>query len=54
VWIKSWFKAPFIPQGAKVIIFHGLPNPPEAIKGISGKWYRHIQPAPWIVKHWKE
>ncbi|CAC9449601.1 PMID: 11481431 [uncultured Gammaproteobacteria bacterium] len=53
-WIKSWFKAPFIPQGAKVIIFHGLPNPPEAIKGISGKWYRHIQPAPWIVKHWKE
>jgi hypothetical protein len=53
-WIKSWFKAPFIPQGAKVIIFHGLPNPPEAIKGISGKWYRHIQPSPWIVKHWKE
>ena len=53
-WIKSWFKAPFIPQGAKVIIFHGLPNPPEAIKGISGKWYRHIQPAPWIAKHWQE
>jgi hypothetical protein len=31
-----------------------LPNPPEAIKGISGKWYRHIQPAPWIAKYWKE
>jgi len=52
-WFKSWFQAPFIPNGAKVIIFHGLPNPPEAIKGISGKWYRHIQPAPWIEKYWK-
>ena len=53
-WIKSWFQAPFIPDGAKVILFHGLPNPPEAIKGISGKWYRHIQPTPWIQEHWVE
>ena len=53
-WIKSWFKAPFIPNKAKIIIFHGLPNPPEAIKGISGKWYRHIQPSPWIAEHWIE
>jgi len=53
-WLKSWFQAPFIPDSAKIIIFHGLPNPPEAIKGISGKWYRHIQPAPWIKEHWIE
>ena len=52
-WVKSWFQAPFIPQNAKIIIFHGLPNPPEAIKGISGKWYRHIKPSPWIGKYWK-
>lgn len=53
-WIKSWFRAPFIPDNAKIIIFHGLPNPSEAIKGISGKWYRHIQPSPWISQHWKK
>ncbi len=53
-WIKSWFEAPVIPKDAKVILFHGLPNPPEAIKGISGKWYRHIQPSPWIKEHWCE
>ncbi|KAA0440257.1 MAG: glycosyltransferase [Candidatus Thioglobus sp.] len=53
-WLKSWFQAPSIPKGAKIIIFHGIPNPPEAIKGISGKWYRHIQPAPWISQHWQE
>jgi len=52
-WIKSWFQSPSIPRGAKIILFHGLPNPPEAIKGISGKWYRHIQPSPWIANYWK-
>jgi len=51
-WLKSWFIAPSIPKGAKVILFHGLPNPPEAIIGQSGKWYRHIQPSPWIKDYW--
>tara|TARA_B110000261_G_scaffold155729_1_gene188830 strand:+ start:70 stop:780 length:711 start_codon:yes stop_codon:yes gene_type:complete len=51
-WIKSWFVAPSIPFGAKIILFHGLPNPPEAILGRSGKWYRHIQPSPWIKDYW--
>ena len=53
-WIASWFKAPSIPDDARIILFHGLPNPPEAIKGISGKWYRHIQPSPWIEAYWRE
>lgn len=53
-WIRSWFAAPTIPKDTKIILFHGLPNPPEAIKGISGKWYRHIQPSPWIEKYWAE
>jgi hypothetical protein len=52
-WLASWFRAPCIPEGAKIILFHGLPNPPEAIRGISGKWYRHIQPSPWITEHWR-
>ncbi len=52
-WIKSWFQAPSIPNNAKIILFHGFPCPPEAIKGISGKWYRHIQPSPWIEDYWK-
>ena len=53
-WIKSWFEAPHIPNNAKIILFHGLPNPPEAITGISGKWYRHIKPSPWIKGVWIE
>ena len=51
-WLKSWFIAPSIPRGARVILFHGLPNPPEAISGHSGKWYRHIKPSPWIKDYW--
>ncbi len=50
----SFFKKPFIPKGAKIIIFHGLPNPPEAAKGVSGKWYRRFQPATWIDEYWRE
>jgi hypothetical protein len=52
--LVSAFIAPKIPTGAKIIIFHGLPNPPEAIKGISGKWYRKLKPAPWIDRYWQE
>jgi len=52
-WIKSWFISPSIPNGARIILFHGLPNPPEAIIGRSGKWYRHIKPSPWIRDYWK-
>ena len=51
-WIRSWFEAPSIPRGARIILFHGLPNPPEAIIGRSGKWYRHIKPSPWIKDYW--
>jgi len=50
----NFFKKPFIPNNAKIIIFHGLPNPPEAAKGISGKWYRKFKPATWINDCWKE
>ena len=49
-----FFKEPSIPLNAKIILFHGLPNPPEAIQGISGKWYRYIKPTPWIEDYWNE
>ena len=51
-WPKSYFVAPSIPRRAKIILFHGLPNPPEAIIGRSGKWYRYIKPSPWINDYW--
>jgi hypothetical protein len=51
--IKSWFVPPQIPEGAKIIAFHGKPNPPDAIAGISGKWYRRVLPTAWVAEHWR-
>lgn len=52
--LKSWFSESSIPAGAKIVIFHGKPNPDDAIAGISGKWYRRVKPATWILDHWRE
>ena len=49
----AFWKKPIIPEGAKVIIFHGEINPPKAITGGRGKWYRYVAPAPWVAKYWK-
>lgn len=51
--LKGWFKAPEIPPGAKIIAFHGKPNPPDAIAGVSGKWYRRVLPTQWVADHWR-
>lgn len=50
--LAFWVK-PFIPKGAKIIIFHGEINPHKAIKGGRGKWYRYVQPAPWVADYWR-
>ncbi len=51
--LMSWFKSPTIPPGAKIIAFHGKPNPPDAIAGVSGKWYRRVPPTAWVAEHWR-
>ncbi|MCF6190396.1 MAG: glycosyltransferase [Cocleimonas sp.] len=48
----NFWQAPFIPEGAKIILFHGKPEPYEAEKGVSGKWYRYFKPVSWITKYW--
>lgn len=49
----AFWKKPSIPEGSKVIIFHGEINPHKAIKGGRGKWYRYVAPAPWVADYWK-
>jgi hypothetical protein len=51
--IMGWFSPPTIPPGAKIIVFHGKPNPPDVIAGVSGKWYRRVLPAAWVVDNWR-
>lgn len=46
------FRPPRLPPNARVVIFHGRPQPEEALHGWAGsKWYRVIRPAPWLAEH---
>lgn len=49
----AFWKKPAIPAGARILIFHGEINPPKAITGGWGKWYRFVRAAPWIAEYWK-
>lgn len=51
-WPLNYFITAKIPENAKIIIFHGHPEPDEAISGVTTKWYRHVRPTPWIKKFW--
>ena len=50
----SWLKLPSIPKALKVILLHGMLNPPEASNGNSGTWHRYIQLFPWIKEFYVE
>jgi hypothetical protein len=48
------------PHSTKLIVFHGNPNPSDALAGIWGKpvpWYKKfyktVKPTPWIADYWK-
>lgn len=57
--ILRYFVTPKKPEGAKIIVFHGNPNPDAAIEG---KWpgfgfpkgfHKYIKPVKWIEQFWK-
>jgi hypothetical protein len=46
--------APRRPQGARIIAFHGRPNPPDVLGHGPLHPKRYFRPAPWVADHWKE
>ena len=47
------FLQPKLPPRVKVLVFHGRPDPDEAIAGYRGKRiHQHTVPAPWIRDFW--
>lgn len=45
--------APRQPKDCRILVFHGKPDPEEAIVGYRGKKIHHrTLPAPWITKNW--
>jgi hypothetical protein len=50
---KNWWQMPELPSTARIVAFHGKPDPEEALRGEwPAKWYKrfykHVQPTPWI------
>jgi hypothetical protein len=55
--IRRYFIEPVLPEGTRIVIFPGVPNPHEAKIGVwPAPWYKriykHIKPARWVAKHW--
>ena len=51
-WPPNYWRAPSIPKGARILIFHGVINPPDAIRGGRTARGRFLRPAPWVTEHW--
>ena len=53
-WPSNYWRAPIIPEGARILIFHGEVNPPDALAGRRNRRFRYVQAAPWVSEYWTE
>ncbi len=53
-WPSNYWREPFVPPGAKVIVFHGECNPPDALAGRRNRALRFIRPASYVGDYWRE
>jgi hypothetical protein len=53
-WPLNYWREPFVPEGARIMIFHGECNPPDALAGRRNKRLGFIRPARWVAQHWRE
>jgi len=53
--IGRFFRAPSVPDKCRILVFHGNPNPDQAIVGDYGtKLRKYFKPAPWVTDYWCE
>jgi hypothetical protein len=52
---RNWIFPATVPAGARIVVFHGNPNPDDAL---AGRWpgglHKQLRPARWIAEHWRE
>jgi hypothetical protein len=53
-WPCNYWQEPAVPSDARVMVFHGECNPPDALAGRRNRRFRYIRPARWVADHWKE
>jgi hypothetical protein len=53
-----WWKDVELPKTARVVIFHGKPDPDEAMEGrwpekkVWKRIYKHVRPVSWVKENW--
>ena len=52
-WPTNYWREPFVPEGARIMVFHGECNPPDALAGRRNRRFRFIRPARWITRFWQ-
>lgn len=52
-WPTNYWRAPSVPENARIVIFHGEVNPHDALAGRRNKPLGYIKPAPWIAQAWQ-
>ena len=53
-WPTNYWTRPFVPHDARIVIFHGECNPPDALAGRRNRRFRFIRPTTWVAQFWKE
>ena len=53
-WPTNYWQEPFVPELARIIIFHGECNPPDALAGLRNRRFRYIKPTRYVAEHWRE
>ena len=57
-WPVHLWRMASLPEGARIVVFTGLPRPHQAIAGewpapFYKKFYKSIRPMPWLAEHWR-
>ena len=52
-WPSNYWKARYVPQDPRIVIFHSEVNPSDALAGKRNKRFAHIEPALWVAEAWK-
>jgi hypothetical protein len=53
-WPMNYWCDPVMPAEARILIFHGTINPPDALAGTPLRLRRFSRPAAWIEPYWQE
>ncbi len=59
-WPQRLWQTPQLPANARIVVFHGKPDPDEALRGEwptkpGQQWkkiYKTLRPTPWIASYW--